>query len=373
MSPSVVRAVALFSFIGYAWMIKRPTNMYNILALSFFFILLLIRPSYLFQAGFQMSYAAVLAIIWIYPKLIRVWQPDSWILKRLWQLMAVSLSAQLGVLPISLYYFHQFPALFILSNLLIIPFMGVVLGLGILMILLAHLNWHIEILTAAYDILIHSMNELVTWIGSREAFVFREIQFDLPRVVLLYALIISLVLFLERRRVRYMGVLAGIALLFQSWTAFLQWQVHNQESLVILHEIRHSILLEQKGGALWLHTNGNDLPINRLLSDYQLKEGKGTVFFERLQNSYLWGGYHILIVDGSGIVPYQTKEYSHIVLTQNPKIHLDRVLCHHPSVTIIADGSNYPSFVSRWRESCKQAQRSFHYTGEEGAYSFSYR
>lgn len=121
LSPSIVRAVTMFSFVAYALYLNRPANSFNIIALSMLFILL-VKPLFLFQVGFQMSYAAVFAIVWIYPKLQKFWFPDNFIIRKTWQLLSVSAAAQLGVLPISLFYFHQFPALFFISNLLIIPF-----------------------------------------------------------------------------------------------------------------------------------------------------------------------------------------------------------------------------------------------------------
>lgn len=373
MSPSVVRAVALFSFIGYAWMIHRPTNMYNTLALSFFFVLLIIQPAYLFQVGFQMSYAAVLAIIWIYPKLMRFWRPQSYILKRLWQLTAVSLSAQLGVLPISLYYFHQFPGLFFLSNLLILPFLGCVLGMGILVTVLTQFGWNLHYLITTYDVLIRTMNKVVEWIGSQEIFIFRDIGFDLPSLVLVYGCIITFVLFLERRGFKRLVTLTGFALLLQSWVFFKTWQQHRAESLYIMHSVKHSILLEQSGMTYRLYSGSFDLPYDGLIRDFQLESGTGAVIREVLHNVYTWKDKRILIIDASGLVPENQIGYTHILLTQSPRIHLDRILEAFPSAKIIADGSNYPSFIKRWQESCIRLKRSFHYTGEDGAYRFEGR
>ncbi|MEM7381068.1 MAG: ComEC/Rec2 family competence protein, partial [Bacteroidota bacterium] len=112
-SPSVIRAVSMFSFIAYAMSLNRPNDIYNTLALSVLFILMAFDPLLLFQPGFQMSYAAVIAIVSVYPHLMKFWLPGNIIVRRIWQLSSVSLAAQLGVLPISLYYFHQFPALFL--------------------------------------------------------------------------------------------------------------------------------------------------------------------------------------------------------------------------------------------------------------------
>lgn len=170
LSPSVVRAVTMFSFVAYALHLNRPSDTFNTLALSMFFILLVIDPNLLFHVGFQMSYAAVLAIVWVYPLLQKLWYPKNKILRYFWQLISVSIAAQLGVLSISLFYFHQFPGLFFISNLVIIPALGLILGMGIVVILLALLNLLPDFLVSLYDTLIHWMNSIIGWVAEQEAF-----------------------------------------------------------------------------------------------------------------------------------------------------------------------------------------------------------
>lgn len=370
LSPSVVRAVTLFSFIGYAWIIKRPANMYNTLALSFFFVLLVVQPAYLFQAGFQMSYAAVLAIVWIYPKLIRLWQPKPILLKRIWQILAVSLAAQLGVLPISLFYFHQFPGLFFLSNLLILPILGIVLGMGITIIFLDQVSWQTQLLFSAYDILVQAMNGIVGWIGKQEAFIFREVAFDLPCLVLAYCFLIALIRYLERRKRAFLLMSAGAVILFQSWMGFKVWEHRRTTSLYVFHAVRHSLILAREGHTIRLATEMPRDQWARMLRDYRLAKGGRVIEHIENQNAYVWKDAQILIIDRSGVYPKDAPGITHIVLTQSPKIHLERLLAEYPETHVIADGSNYLSYIRRWKQSCSRLNRSFHATGEDGAYRF---
>jgi len=82
---------------------------------------------FLFDVGFQLSYLAVFGIVWVQPKLANLLKCKYWFFRKVWSLCSVSIAAQVGVLPLSLYYFHQFPGLFFLSNVLIIPFLGAIL------------------------------------------------------------------------------------------------------------------------------------------------------------------------------------------------------------------------------------------------------
>ena len=126
--PSVVRAACMMSFwrIGNA-LSYRAFGM-NTLA-SIAFLMLLYNPLYLFDIGFRLSFSAVVSIIIINPGLIRLYTSNNRIINYFWDLSCVSVSAQIGVLPLSIYYFHQLPLLFLLTNLLILPLVGILLFL----------------------------------------------------------------------------------------------------------------------------------------------------------------------------------------------------------------------------------------------------
>ena len=169
LSASVVRAVTMFTFVAIGSVFNRKRNIYFSLITSMFF-LLLVNPMFLFDVGFQLSYLAVFGIVWVQPKLYNLWKPKLYILDKIWQLVTVSIAAQVGILPVSLYYFHQFPSLFILSNLVIIPFLGIILMSGILVIVLAVTNLLPQFLADAYGFVIHLMNQFVSWIADQEGF-----------------------------------------------------------------------------------------------------------------------------------------------------------------------------------------------------------
>ena len=105
LSPSVLRAVWMFSFIVIANLKLSHPNVYNTLAASAFFILVM-NPNYLFHVGFQLSYIAVLGIVSIYPLLYRLLKSNNRFLNAVWGLTVVSIAAQISTFPIALYYFH---------------------------------------------------------------------------------------------------------------------------------------------------------------------------------------------------------------------------------------------------------------------------
>lgn len=134
LSPSVLRAVTMFSLIAVAQAVNRKSNVINTVAISGF-LLLLINPLMLFTVGFQLSYLAVFGIIIIYPKIINLYTPSHNITYKIWQLIAISLAAQLATFPLSLYYFHRFPTYFLVGNLVAVPAAMVIVWLGLALIL----------------------------------------------------------------------------------------------------------------------------------------------------------------------------------------------------------------------------------------------
>ncbi|TMM59480.1 ComEC family competence protein [Maribacter algarum] len=366
-SASIVRAVTMFSFVAYALYLNRPSNTFNILALSMFAILLLINPMLLFQVGFQMSYAAVLAIVWIYPMLQQLWSPKNKIIRKIWQLLSVSVAAQLGVLPISLFYFHQFPGLFFISNLIIVPAMGLILGMGILIVMLALFDMLPQWLAEFYNGVIGLMNSIIEWVAQQEAFVFKDISFDTMQLLLSYGIIISLLMLFTRINFKRLALFLVCIMSFQLWTIYTSYKTRNTQILLLAHRSKNSVLLYQSGYQLNV-TTSDSISASAIVKDYEVAKRIQDILFPDLQNGYTWRNKTILMIDSLGIYPSGNHDY--ILLTQSPKINLERLIDSVQPKQIIADGSNYRSYIARWRKTCAKRKLPFHYTGEKGAYYF---
>lgn len=366
-SASIIRAVSMFSFVAYALYLNRPSNTFNILALSMFFILLVINPMLLFQAGFQMSYAAVFSIVWIYPFLQKLWLPKNRILKKVWQLLSVSIAAQLGVLPISLFYFHQFPGLFFVSNLLVVPFLGLILGMGILVIALALCNYLPDFLVRWYNALIGLMNKVIAWVAQQEAFVFKNISFDFVQLLLSYLIIITFIMVFTKTTFKRVSMLLFTVIGFQIWLYFVGYSSNQKQDLLIAHRTKNSIIIQQIGNSLAVIAK-DTTTIKRIVTNYQVAKRIETISYSKIKNSYTFNDETILMIDSLGVYFNQNRDY--ILLSQSPKINLERMIDSVNPKQIIADGSNYHSYINRWRKTCLKRKLPFHYTGEKGAYYF---
>lgn len=372
LSASVTRAVTMFSIVAIGMHLKRPTNIYNTLAISIF-VLLLFKPMFLFDVGFQLSYLAVLGIVTIDPYLYKLWIPKNKILKIYWHTLTITLSAQLGIIPISLFYFHNFPGLFFLSNLLIIPVLGIILGFGILVILLASVNLLPEFLSKIFAYIIRLMNHLVGWISQQEAFIIKDLSFSILYVVVAYFFTIAVIRFLIKRNYYRLVLLCASIILIQFSLLYTQFQSTKNEFL-IFHKNRYSLIGNTiKNKMVFAHNfDSTTAKRDKIIANYLIKNHIKSHKKDALKQVYLLNDKKLLIIDSLGVYNVKTFKPDYILLTNSPKINLNRLIDSlHPS-QIIADGSNYKNDVQRWKNTCKKTNIPFHQTSEKGAFIINY-
>lgn len=133
MSVTVVRAAVMVSVYALLSLGHRDKMSVNTLAFTAI-IMLTVKPVSLFDAGFQMSFAAVFAILILVPLLDRVF-PEGFLMshrvvKRLWALVAVALAAQIGTAPLVWYHFGRIPLWSVLTNIVVVPAAGLIICLA---------------------------------------------------------------------------------------------------------------------------------------------------------------------------------------------------------------------------------------------------
>ncbi len=200
--PSIVRAAVMFSFIIIASIVKQNSSILNALAASAFFLLLL-HPFYLWDIGFQLSYAAVLSIV-LYQKNIfdSLYFKYKWI-QACWQLNALTLSAQILTLPLVVYHFHQFPNYFLLSNFIVVPLSSIILY-GCLIILpfgtIAYLGKALSVVTS---LLISSMNWIIQKMNALPFATTSDLHINTAEVLLFFIIIVYVTLFIQTQKNRW--------------------------------------------------------------------------------------------------------------------------------------------------------------------------
>ncbi len=235
LSPSVVRAAAMFSAMALAKGIGRKSSIYNTVASSAF-ILLAFNPFYIMEVGFQLSYLAVLGIIYLFPKVYDLLYFPSWLPDKIWQISCVSIAAQLATFPLGLLYFHQFPTYFLLSNLLVIPAAFVILYIGFIFILFSWIPFLGEAIGEALAWSIWLLNQSVSWVESLPNSLIQGIDISVAEALLVYGVTISGILaFLHYKMKTFvlgLTIMAGLMV----WQVF-EWQSLKRHTHMVVYDI----------------------------------------------------------------------------------------------------------------------------------------
>ncbi|WP_170172697.1 ComEC/Rec2 family competence protein [Hymenobacter rigui] len=279
LSASVLRAAVMFSFIIVARATSRQTSMYNLLAVAAFF-LLCYDPYLLCDVGFQLSFLAVLSIVYLQPRIAgwlnpagyflkkqRPWQSSAvqkswkWLgigLKYVWQATALSLAAQVATFPLGLYYFHQFPLSFLFSNLVAVPISSgaVYVGLALLVLkglvavvglmspaLAAFLDYGPQALAFVFEKMIWAFNEYIFGVGRlMPGALVSGIHVTTPQVWLIGGVIMALLLFFALRKLPWLALGCTLLGVFAGSRVWAAYELAPTEQLVIYSIPRRSVV-----------------------------------------------------------------------------------------------------------------------------------
>lgn len=369
LSASVVRSVVMFSFICVGQYFNRNANIYNSLAVSML-VLLIAKPAFLFDAGFQLSYLSVFAIVWFEPYYRKVKLSRYKAVNYFSDTLLISLAAQIGVLPLSLYYFNQFPLLFLIANLIVIPLSNIVLVLGLL-VLLFNFIWvdAALVMGKVLELLVELMNGFIAWIASFEGFILKDIPFSLALTISLCIVIEFVALWIYKKSyTRTIAVLAAI-LLFQIIFAFTSWSSKNNEELIVFHNRKNSMIALKNNNEIIIMSDDSLAENNRTIKAYNKGNFNQALKLQPIQNVLYFNDKKILIIDRE--LPYTPKMNPDVlILTNSSKVNLERLISQLKPKEIIADGTNYKTRVDQWKQTCQKEKIPFHATAEKGSYTF---
>ncbi len=250
--PSVVRAVTMFSVFLIANISKRNSGIFNTLAFSAF-IILCIEPFWLLDIGFQFSFLAVVGIAYIYP-ILYIWcEPKNTILDKLWSLICISMAAQIAVAPLSIYYFHSFPLLFLPFNMLIVPLSSVALYTGLAGLILFKIKLLSSIAFLITEYLIRFMNYIVQVPSGSEFLKIEFLYLNLFELVLAYLSILFLFFSLKHKRYKSFVYASYFFFIFIFFICFYI-RLSNEKSSFVLYNVKAKTIVSliHKGNAVVL-------------------------------------------------------------------------------------------------------------------------
>jgi competence protein ComEC len=342
-SPSILRAGLMFSLVLVGRLIDRDHSNLNLLSASAV-ILLVYDPYYLFDLGFQLSYLAVGGIFFIYPKLSVLYHSRFKVVNWLWELSIVSISAQIATLPLTIYYFHQFPNAFLLTNIVTTICATFILIFGLVFIVFQWIDFMAEWTSLVCGKIIEYMNVFVAWIDSFEYSVSKGIYLNELQLIVLF--VISILFFIFNLKTKKQ-VAWFVSFIFMGTGLFFLASLTNQskmDELVVFNTRNATMLNFSKSGVNYHYTteigdayntqklndywslskNSRNVNISDSLKTTNYYTSNGVILFDELsliivndKNSKLLKDYDFdyIIVNQKAWIPKEIKNKGHWIVT----------------------------------------------------------
>lgn len=395
LSPSVMRAATMFSFMVVGQSLNRQPNIYNSIGASAF-VLLCFNPFLIMEVGFQLSYLAVLGIVYLQPKIYDLWSPRFWFIDRLWALSAVSVAAQLATFPISLYYFHQFPNYFLLSNLLVIPAATVVLYLGLLLFIAAPFPTVADAIGWLLQWVIHGLNIGVRWIESLPGALTNGISISVGECLLWYAAMGAALFYWHYRKIRWMQLsltffltliaIDGVEDLFQqTQRRFVVYDIRKASAFNFIdgddNILFCSLKKQQSRKPINFHVQNHWFERGVANEKYQETFKLGRQFnlsnLYRLSNENLFlkerfmsfYGYTVYFLDDETALGLPEKmKVNALILSANVQVSIQEIMVAFAPDVLIVDSSNSSFRRDQWKKEAAKFGVPLHAVAVDGAF-----
>jgi len=375
---SVLRASVMFSFIAVGDSFGKRNSIYNSLAISAF-VLLCYDPFMLWDVGFQLSYLAVLGIVvtqkyiynWVYFK--------NKIIDAGWKLASISLAAQIFTLPFCIYYFHQFPLLFLLSNMIAIPLSTIALWGCILIVLFSPI--------AAVAFILGKITLVVIWLLNHSILLINLIPFSLwdglsisvSQTILLYFFSIAFLYWIIKKHMAAFKMALAFIFIFVIITAYKKWEAQNQRKIIVYNFAQYQAIDFVSGNQYYFVADA-EVVADKLLMNYNVKPSRLTFMihepfslpeiFYKKNNFYQFYEKKLLLIDSSLAYYPSTKKIrvDYIIISKNPQITISALSHIFDCPYYVFDASNAPWKIDKWKKECEELHLHFHSVSEQGAF-----
>lgn len=367
--PSAVRAAIMFTIYAFALITNREHKPVNTLAATGF-LMLLYNPNWLYDVGVQLSFLAVLSIMIFYKPVYRLWLPRNKIIRRVWELLALSIAVQVLVFPLVIYYFHQFPLWCLIANIPAAIF-SFLLMVGSLMLFVCgtvgHCVWLGDLLIA----ITKAFHASIQWMARLTPASFRELYIDKVDFWLLTLAIILLSIYCFNKKSRYL--FAGLSALCLLLVSFVIQDIHavKQERLIV-YNVSGQTMIDCFTGKKVMHYNNQ--PVDEKTYNYNLLPARlGFRAIKKMnttQHIWLVRDKTILVLDANYLPEKSNHSFpvDYLIITKHctyqPEIWQQ---VFHP-VQIILDSSLPRWKAQQWKDKLEKSGAAVYSVGERGAF-----
>lgn len=367
-SAAACRAALMLSFVILGKAIQRNQNTYNLLAISAV-LLLIYNPFFLFDVGFQLSYLAVTGLVYLYPKIYHLFYVRNWLGDQIWSYLSLSIAAQLATFPLSMYYFHQFPVYFLLSNLFIVLPVTIIMYAGLIFLfipwdgLLIPLGWFL-------NKSIHFTNLGLFYIEDLPFANISGIWINTTTYLLIYVLMLMTAFaFLYRNRNLVFAALSVMLILMLIWMSG-KINIYDRNQIIFYSLRKNTAIgfLEGKKAIIISDLNPEErtfsysiqpsMESGGIANQKLLKPGKA--FSE---NNFFYDGNFVQFRDWKLLIwdkKFDKKTFSKpiiietVLLQGNPGITINELMQAVRFKTLLIDASNADYRIKNWQKQAKE-------------------
>ncbi|MBP8944833.1 MAG: ComEC/Rec2 family competence protein [Paludibacteraceae bacterium] len=377
LSPSVVRATSMFTFVAVATCLDRKSEIYNTICMSAFFMLL-VNPNYLFDIGFQLSYAAVFSIIYFQPYFTIFIPVSNKILKSLRDLLTVSVAAQIGTAPFTLYYFQQFPNYFLFTNLIVIPLSTIIIYLAVGLFAISFVPYVSNLVAFLLNISVKLLNFCIVKI-EHLPYSISQVSLDSKQsfFIILFIFCISAYFYYKKYTPLIMGLLSILFII--SIDFYARYQTLNTRRMIVYAGQRntHVNFIDQGNNFLF---STDEKEAERVATSYWRKhklkppiEVQNTSWFT---NGFAcFQGQHIFILINDELknkIAQKPLEVDYLIIGNGQKIRMEQLLsCIHPR-KVIVDKTISKWYADNIQQTCEKQKIEFYSIANEGAFILNF-
>lgn len=375
--PSVLRSALMFTCIVAGQHFTRNTSIYNTLAFSAF-LLLCYNPYWLWDVGFQLSYSAVLSII-IFMKPIYNWfYIKNKLLDLFWKLNAVTLSAQVLTLPISIYHFHQFPNYFLLTNFIAVPLSSIIV-LGEIGLCAVSFFPSVALLAGKLlSWLIKLMNSYVEKIEALPYSLMDKLQISLQQTIFLLVFIAGIGFWLMEKRKQGLTMALISLLAFFAIRSYTFLLADNQQKIVVYNVPQYRAIDFIYGRNYVFYGDGHlleddfarnfHLKPSRILNRVSPASAESNVVIDNKYVSYM--RMKILLADTAILfeIPEKKHDLDLLVISKNPRLYIPKLAKAFNIKQVVFDGSVPFWKIPFWKKDCDSLHIPWYDVNEKGAF-----
>jgi competence protein ComEC len=370
LSPSVTRAATMFSIFVLGDLLGRRYAVYNSIALAAF-VLLFYNPLLIKNVGFQMSFLAVFGIVFFYPMIYKwIYVPNKWI-DKLWQLIAVSLAAQLITTPLSLYYFNQFPLLFLLSNILMIPLVTLLMYLFVLLVISLPFNAVASKVGWSINELTHLMNSFANWVNNIDWAVYKFGSFGGYQILILYLLLAIVTWFGFRTNYKFFKLTVLSVIVFVGIDTFRSYNLQSKNRFIVFNTYKQPLWLLASGNQFTLgnptQSSSFDRFVEPVLQGFNIEN---EIQFDKPGDVTFFGknNYSGIFYNLDYFPQNDSLKCRWLILSEKTPGNILKLLSNINTTHIIADATVPKYKLKDWRRMLKNTDKKIYSVTENGAF-----